>query len=439
MEFALIVRKKDISPVIFTLFFCYLFVFQYVSKSYIDEVAIILLLPLSYFFSAKKLSLRYYMLPGCILFAFILLTSTEKHSSFIYYLIMVEAFIFVRPDIAGTHKLIRIIRANAIINSFFVLLEIIFPSIFISYAKLVFSSDSATDYIAVLNRGYYAGINNQVAFTAVYISLGIFIELYFLKVRGAGRNLQLIFMFLALVATNKRSHLIYLVVAILACYFFSSRGVQQINRSIKIVVALLLCGICIYVAAILFPQVTLFTRLTTLFDPNADLNAVTSGRVAIYNQMMELFEENKIVGIGWQNFVDFSKSRSASGGISQGHNVFLQLLCETGIIGFLIVVLITTYYFIRVVKVHRFQLFKTAERNERILACTKFALAAFIFYWLFWLSGNALYDATLFYTWTISIIIAESVRASFQGEKQQETGFLQVSTQNVTTSFSSAN
>ena len=82
------------------------------------------------------------------------------------------------------------------------------------------------------------------------------------------------------------------------------------------------------------------------------------------------------------------------------HNVYIQLLCETGIMGFLIAlkgamnILRRTFYFL--------------DKSVRDLMGNKlktivfFSLAMQIFFWLYSITGNCLYD-TMFSFYSIAV------------------------------------
>jgi O-antigen ligase len=127
---------------------------------------------------------------------------------------------------------------------------------------------------------------------------------------------------------------------------------------------------------------------------------------------MELFETHKWFGIGWENFSDFSRAVSASGKPNQGHNVFLQLLAEVGIVGFIPVILINLYYLGVCFRRNRLVIRNLNAQQKRTFVfgtCRCCSMAFMIFYYLFWFTGNALYDIPLLYTWLVSIWLCVSI------------------------------
>lgn len=408
------IRVKNLSAILFTIFFCYFFVFYYILETYIDEILIIAIMPLLYFLGNKKFSINKMALPFFIMFILIVIWSTEAHSSYIYYFIMLEALLFVKVDFEDVGLVLGIIRTAGFINAIAVLLQRIDPTVFLRYANIVFSSNQAKGFRIAFEKGYYSGINNQVSFTALYICLSLIIEIVG-KDKTSKNWFEIIVMALAFILTNKRSHLIYLAAALVAIYYISANRNKKFDRIIKIGFLGAIAVAMVYVGSMVFPNIRIFKRIISIFDSSGDLNTISSGRYAIYLQVINLFKTSPVWGIGWQNFADYSVARSVSGGINQGHNVFLQLLCETGVVGFVLFLSLTLYYLIKIVKQLNYMIKRPGHEiiekrhNFSDMSVAKLSACFFIFYFLFWFSGNALYDFPFVYIWCMSIILYSTV------------------------------
>ena len=423
MRFNTTIKIKQIPLYFFLIFFCYSFVFRYVFRSYADEIAVIVIIPVLSLVTNKGFRFYAYQIPMVLMFVLILLWSTEAHKTYLYYFIMVEAILFIRPEVTDVDLIFRVIKRTALVNAISVLLTRAAPGVMTAYANAVFSRDIAYIYTTSLSKGYYSGINNEVAFTAVYLALGILICMYESRKISVGRIVELGILWLAFLATNKRGHLVFLLITILIVYYVVGTKNKKIERGIKIVFAALILVAVLIGASYLFPSIPIFRRLVSvfsLFTDDADLNAVSSGRINIYNQEIELFLSHKVWGIGWQNFADYSKSRDVSGYISQGHNVFLQLLCETGIVGFVLFFAINLYYLVQCLRVNAERLRENrAEINNdaesHLIAGNKTCLGFIVFYYLTWLTGNSLYDSVFVYIWVVAIMITQSLRRDIKG------------------------
>ena len=79
---------------------------------------------------------------------------------------------------------------------------------------------------------------------------------------------------------------------------------------------------------------------------------ILSGRIELWREALNIFLEHPIIGIGWGGFSGYVSDnyRSLHGNVFNVHNIYLQFLAETGIIGTLVIVsslLWITHYAIR--------------------------------------------------------------------------------------------
>jgi O-antigen ligase len=91
------------------------------------------------------------------------------------------------------------------------------------------------------------------------------------------------------------------------------------------------------------------------------------------------------------------------------HNVYLQLLAEVGILGFLIFIFIFLYSLIKTIS-----LFRNIGNNEIHLTddyhyYLSFSLAMQVYFLVYCLSGNPLYDAQVFYPYVVACAISYSI------------------------------
>ena len=97
---------------------------------------------------------------------------------------------------------------------------------------------------------------------------------------------------------------------------------------------------------------------------NESIHIFTKVHTHLYMTAYKIFLENKILGVGVKNFRNFcvdekyiynnDKRLSCS---SHPHNTYLQILTETGIIGFLFLIIIV-FYFCKLTFKHLFSKFK---------------------------------------------------------------------------------
>ncbi len=75
---------------------------------------------------------------------------------------------------------------------------------------------------------------------------------------------------------------------------------------------------------------------TLEFISSGDTDSILlqSGRLDLYDYAKQLFHENYLTGIGWGEFIGMSSIVDPGGNNTSVHNIYFQLLCETGVIGF---------------------------------------------------------------------------------------------------------
>ena len=73
---------------------------------------------------------------------------------------------------------------------------------------------------------------------------------------------------------------------------------------------------------------------------NADGGELSNGRIWFWEFALEKFRQSPVFGIGWGGFKHYYHMRigdySSTGTTVDAHNVYLQILCEMGIVGFVV-------------------------------------------------------------------------------------------------------
>lgn len=131
----------------------------------------------------------------------------------------------------------------------------------------------------------------------------------------------------------------------------------------------------------------------------------SSGRIDLYMLALRLFNENPIIGIGWGRYRAYTQGifHSFSRTTFDTHNVYLQLLCETGIVGllFFVISLVAT------LKTSNFNVFKLAGINTNQESKFNYLFGLFLqyFFVIYCLSGNPLYDYHFLITFFLGVAI----------------------------------
>lgn len=94
----------------------------------------------------------------------------------------------------------------------------------------------------------------------------------------------------------------------------------------------------LYYLSTIYSELKIFEKLAYTFSFLSEGNTSSlleeSGRLILYDYAKELFSNNFWTGIGWAQFSGKISDVLPSGTSISVHNVYLQLLCETGVVGF---------------------------------------------------------------------------------------------------------
>ena len=198
-----------------------------------------------------------------------------------------------------------------------------------------------------------------------------------------------------LLLTGKRAPTVFLLVSIMFLYFFESRERERFTRVLQI----FLITAAAFVALFLLARFTNNPAINRIFESiqniviSRDIEDV--GRDQLWTQAMTYFYSNKWLGIGWTNFKNLFTLRG-----THVHNIYIQLLCETGIIGFSIFAFFFTWNILTTLRRIR-----TAKRETYEYSWLMLSLFMQIYFLLYGITGNPLYDIeeTILYFFGASI------------------------------------
>lgn len=191
-------------------------------------------------------------------------------------------------------------------------------------------------------------------------------------------------MLVALLLTGKRAHLIFSVAGIFAVYYISLSDKPH-SRWIRIFgVGLVL----LIIGTVVFTYVPALGTFINRFIETKESGDVTLGRTQYWLLAFQNFKRHPFIGIGWGQFeklamLMFKKEVDA-------HNVYLQLLCETGIVGFTSFALFAWTSLTTACKEYYTNVKSGIETEKYLL----FSIAFQVFFLLYGFTGNPLYTPT---------------------------------------------
>ena len=272
-----------------------------------------------------------------------------------------------------------------------------FPSFYPPYAMSVYGVFPVGTEYGV--KGYTAALCSHYSANALYLT-GCVIALIALLIDDK-KNKKLWCILLiaigALLLSNKRSHVLFLLLSlyIILCIVYRGKLKKLLDRTIKILIA----G---FIGAGIFSLI-----MPSLFNVLSRISDGTSGRNVYWLKAIEWYLQKPVLGIGW---LQFGKRYAEFnwGNPMNVHNVYLQVLCENGIVGFIIFLVMIIYPLYKTVRIY------TLGKAE--MDCFLFySLCAQLFFLLYCFTGNCIYDNTLFY-YAIAIGLGLGLHTYYGGE-----------------------
>lgn len=235
---------------------------------------------------------------------------------------------------------------------------------------------------------YRVGFTLHYSSNAMFCTCGVLVLFsYVINKYNHVDKLKYILLFVmslfALLLTAKRGHLVFSLITCSIIYILKNgkNGLPNLLKYIFIV------GIALLALFVLSGLIPSLSNSLSRFTGSDDL---TTGRITYWEVCIEYFKKNPIFGIGWYGFRNLYQtliynSNSTIYTYLDAHNVYLQLLCETGIVGLLCYSSLYIYILIlTIIKCLK------AEGEDKIDLCLSLCIQVFVM--LYSITGNCLYD-----------------------------------------------
>lgn len=208
-------------------------------------------------------------------------------------------------------------------------LQILLPGIYFSTVINLFPLDMQQTIRQEYKAGYYSGLTYHYSPNAFYILNGFFVlisELFMdkkLKYKK-GKIVTCGIQIITLCVLGKRGHLLFLLLAVLISYMAVQPNLsKKIKKASKFIFVLVICALAIFT---FIPQARFILDRIVKMSVSGD---ITTGRSQLYVIAWSMFYDSPLFGNKIGAFSLYTNL--AYNGV---HNDYLQLLCETGLIGF---------------------------------------------------------------------------------------------------------
>ena len=322
--------------------------------------------------------------------------------------------IYVSQKNVDEKKLMRFLAIACTVLTSFILIQPIAPELVSSVNRLFSYSSSEYALMSAWTRnGWYTGLFPDRAPAAFFCSILIGVGLYYLycNYKTAGSTFQRFFgIIFALVGaygillTVKRGLLVGAGVAAFVTFVVYKKANKAPIWRICLAALILVLSLWLVLSNIPVAQ----NMMARFLDNDNPLTY----RDVIYTNIFSKFWSSPLFGTG-------TASAFSLLGIG-GHNIYLTVLMENGIIGFILFICFLGYSFFNTVRLAL--RFGSYEYNQGI-PFLLFSLYIQVFFLVYGMSGNPLYDNYILYFYLFSIFIVKNSEYHFekrvlQGEAQ---------------------
>ncbi|MCP1111502.1 O-antigen ligase [Lachnospiraceae bacterium PF1-21] len=298
-------------------------------------------------------------------------------------------FVVVATYIPQIHRyILNFLFAAYIFYAISTIIISLIPSLYLPYVWELFP-DTREMLLRSFRNGYISGFTNHYSTNGVFLASGFIIaSIRYYEKKKKLEFALIVIMLVALLLTGKRAHLLFSIAALLGMFYLSTARQNVINRFFKTIAAISICVVIMLVVANYVPELAVvFERFRSFMEGN---DAAVNARYGLWGASLVTFKRNPLIGIGWEQFQETVSAHLGYSRTYAVHNVYLQLLCESGIIGFAIYISWFIYSLRNAVQVY-VELVKRGEYGKERMYIA-YSASYQIFFLLYCLTGNPLYD-----------------------------------------------
>lgn len=288
-----------------------------------------------------------------------------------------------------------LIKITGVISAVFTIFFTYNKGAYASYARSTYPTNAEVLIQSNLN-GNIAGLYNHYSKNGMILSIaaGIMLVsfLYSRTSREKKRNIILLLICaVALLFSGKRGPIIFTIIAGLICYSLYLGKNFSINKIVKII-SLIVGAVTVFI--ILSNFIPQLSRFLQRFEEAEATGSVMMGRDIYYEYAIRMFLSKPLLGHGWYSFGAVFEQNA--------HNVYLQLLAETGIAG--VVIFVAAFIYFIYVAIHEY---RRAQSCKNTFAMGQLLKSVFVivFFVLYGFTGNPLYDSLMLCPFFMAICI----------------------------------
>ena len=285
----------------------------------------------------------------------------------------------------------RLLIIFSIIFNSVTVLSIIIPTLYTQLIIPLLPLDIQTEALRFYNGTVSSGLTDQTGTNAWFCVLGISISFSkLMNKRSKEFFIVFVLSFLALLFTAKRAHLGFSFFCILFLFFYSNkRKTMKIFRFVSIVI------LTVLLFSLLFNDI--FNSWMYRFHRN-DGSDISSNRFFLWGVAFTEFLKRPLFGFGWGYYSNISETNV--------HNVYIQVLCELGILGEILFIIMLLSNFVSVMR----NLKKTIKIKGVLYNYCVFCVFIQLFIIFYCLTGNCFNDLHILVIYYFTIFLNRYVK-----------------------------
>lgn len=378
-------------------------------KSYLNLIVVLLLLLSITIIALKQKINKKYLLITVLIALFLVLNifvSIDQRVTlrFVEYYGIAIIFFLCDFDAAFFKKTSKLLYTAALVFSLVTIVCFFYPNFILIYFSnfILYLQDVQFE----VSHQVYSGLAGEVSMNAFIISIGIAYLFSKMLVFGEKKTLSIlliIMMYFSIILTAKRSFFLIIPIAIILLIYMYNKKYRILKLGL---LAVLFSGLFL-VSTNYLPRTFLFLEKFNSEDP---LNS----RVTIWQYAFDAFNTHAFLGIGIGSFPEYCVQNGYA--LYSGvHNIYLQVLCECGLLGVLVItpiIILSLFATLKMLK--KLQNMQNNDQTKNDLVLLTFSLMVQVVFLLYGISGNPLFVYHQFYMYVFALAIVKCYTVQYK-------------------------
>lgn len=345
----------------------------------------------------------------------------EFDTNILYYLLLAVFVMSAKNNVKWVHYFIDFMYRISLIHAVATIIFAFSKNLFDLYTSYFLGQEYYIEAMARYEKGTISGLCVNYGANAGIITIGTGIAIVKLIYSDKKDRIKKFFPFLirlsGLLFTGKRSPVLLLIVAVGFIYVFIEK--DKVDKKVfRVAILGIFSVMSLFIGAMFVPQLQVLVG--RLLD--SDDWTTLGGRTELYDLAIGMFKSNPLLGQGWNSYKLVSENTIGKVYVRQyarmqTHNIYLQLLSEVGLIGFAAIVTLLVMPIFTTFKMTRkngVQGYLGIECNNCMIEDFLSCIFILIFFLLYGMTGNPLYDPYMYFLGMMSCAALQSYNVKFK-------------------------